>query len=209
MNQCVTREELKKRLNALKNITAILISEYVSIGTGEITTGSGAFSVSPDQQCASEEHVNQLGKAFEAIAFISQTNFRTGSFENPVTSCKEVAQQNPNSIPGYHWVQNSTNDAVFVYCTASTQCCDSHSEVGWMRVAYLDMTDPNQSCPQSFRQVNSTKRTCARRQHSAGCSSVTYNTHGINYTKICGRIIGYQYGSPSGFYTPFNILRIK
>ena len=131
----------------------------------------------------------------------SQTNFRMGSFENPVTSCKEIARQNPNGLPGYYWVQNSTNDAVFVYCTASTQCCDNHSEVGWMRAAYLDMTDPHQSCPQGFRQVNSPKRTCARWQRSAGCSSVTYNTHGINYMKICGRIISYQYGTPSGFYT--------
>jgi len=164
------------------------------------------FLFSPDQKCASEQHISHLEKAFEAMANRSvpfQKNIRVGSFEYPAISCKQVAQQNPASIPGYFWVRNSTNQSVFVYCIASTQCCNSHSEVGWMRVAYLDMTDPHQTCPQGFRQVNSPKRTCARRQRSAGCSSVTYNSHGINYTKICGRIISYQYGSPSGFYTPY------
>jgi len=43
----VTREEFQKvqrRLNALQNIAAILINEYVSIGTGESVTATAALS---------------------------------------------------------------------------------------------------------------------------------------------------------------------
>ena len=38
-------------------------------------------------------------------------------------------------------------------------------------------------------------------QQSAGCSSVTFSARGTAYSKVCGRIIGYQDGSPSGFTT--------
>ena len=71
-----------------------------------------------------------------------------------------------------------------------------------MRVAYLNMTNTMTTCPPGFRQISSPKRVCGRTQQSAGCSSVKFSAHGIAYSKVCGRIIGYQDGSPSGFNTP-------
>ena len=31
------------------------------------------------------------------------------------------------------------------------------------------------------------------------CSSVHYQTHGVNYTKVCGRVRGYHIGTLDGF----------
>ena len=70
-----------------------------------------------------------------------------------------------------------------------------------MRVANLDMTDPNQNCPAGFRLVTRTSvplRTCGR-AGSAGCVSTTFQTHGVEYSHVCGRVIGYQDGTPSAF----------
>ena len=55
---------------------------------------------------------------------------------------------------------------------------------GWMSVANLDMTDPNQNCPDKFRLVSRTTlplRTSGR-PGPAGCVSTTYPTYWIEYT---------------------------
>ena len=78
-----------------------------------------------------------------------------------------------------------------------------------MRVANLDMTDPNQNCPEGLRLVNRTEPplcTCGRVEGPAGCTSTTYSTYGVEYSKVCGRIIAYQSSSPDGF-TPYLVDR--
>ncbi len=70
-----------------------------------------------------------------------------------------------------------------------------------MRVANLDMTDPNQNCPEGLRLVTRTEpplRTCGR-PGPAGCVSTTYSTYGVEYSKVCGRIIAYQSSTPDAF----------
>ena len=68
----------------------------------------------------------------------------------------------------------------------------------WTRVAYLNMSDPTQSCPQNWSDRYSTNelRVCGRR--SGSCSSVFYPTDGRFYSRVCGQIIGYQFGHPDG-----------
>ena len=65
---------------------------------------------------------------------------------------------------------------------------------GWRRVVYLDMTDPNTTCPSGWRLTSHSKRTCGR--VSTGhrtCDSITFSVSGGDYTRVCGRIKGYQY----------------
>ena len=71
---------------------------------------------------------------------------------------------------------------------------------GWRRVAFLNMTDANQSCPNTWREYSQDSfRFCGRQQTNFGsCSSVNYSPDGLNYTEVCGRIIGYQYATPDG-----------
>ena len=68
-----------------------------------------------------------------------------------------------------------------------------------MRVANLNMTDPNQHCPDNL-QLSYTNpiRLCGRRTDN-GCDSVTFATYGVQYRQVCGRVRGYQFGSPDGF----------
>ena len=74
--------------------------------------------------------------------------------------------------------------------------------IGWTRIAYLNMSDPAQSCPSPWTQFTShNKRVCFRSSSSGGsCDSVIYNNSQHRYSKVCGRIIGYQYGNTYGFY---------
>ena len=65
---------------------------------------------------------------------------------------------------------------------------------GWRHVVYLNMTDPNTNCPSGWQLTSHSKRTCGR--VSTGrltCDSVTFPVSGEDYTRVCGRIKGYQY----------------
>ena len=70
---------------------------------------------------------------------------------------------------------------------------------GWRRIAYLNMTEPNKTCPDPWRLYEQDSlRLCGRRVvNYASCDSVIYqNTGGQAYSQVCGRLLGYQYGSP-------------
>ena len=41
-------------------------------------------------------------------------------------------------------------------------------------------------------------RTCGR-PGPAGCVSITFPVHGIEYSQVCGRVIGYQDRTPGAF----------
>ncbi len=89
---------------------------------------------------------------------------------------------------------------VLVECASA----DNSPDLVSVRVAYLNMTDPSHQCPGEFTEhtYSESKRLCARRQTTGGCVSAIFSTHGLPYSTVYGRIIGYQFGSPSGFYTP-------
>ena len=72
---------------------------------------------------------------------------------------------------------------------------------GWRRVVHLNFTDPNTPCPSGWELTSHSNRTCGR--VSTGqltCDSVTFPVSGGDYTRVCGRIIGYQDGNPDAFW---------
>jgi len=74
------------------------------------------------------------------------------------------------------------------------------NSTGWRRVGYLDMTDSSQSCPPGLAfKSNSGLRLCGRVDTNSGCWSTTYNTSGLQYRSVCGRVRGYQNGATSAF----------
>ena len=73
---------------------------------------------------------------------------------------------------------------------------------GWRRVIYLDMTDPYTHCPAGWNMTEYSKRTCRRnRTGHYSCDSATFLTSGGAYSRVCGRIKAYQWGSTLGFYS--------
>ena len=123
----------------------------------------------------------------------------TGSSEdNPATSCKDLHDCDPTPPSGYYWV-NTTTGPVQVYCEMNTNNCGNITG-GWMRAAYIDMTNVNNTCPTGLTNtvVNCT-RMCTSPHSGAGCTSVIFPTRGVPYTKVCGRAFAYQRGSSDGF----------
>ena len=72
---------------------------------------------------------------------------------------------------------------------------------GWRRAAYLNMSDPTQTCPPAWELITNPRRSCARPSNATSwsCYSAMFPTQGIQYSQVCGRIIGYQVGTPQAF----------
>ena len=116
--------------------------------------------------------------------------------DNPATSCKDVLYGSHSS--GYYWI-GEIGSAVRVYCNMSLTCGDLTG--GWMRVANIDMTNTSQNCPSGLNLVSSPKRVCDIT--SIGCVSNDFDIHGVQYSHICGRVIGYQKYIPAAFYNHY------
>ncbi len=67
-------------------------------------------------------------------------------------------------------------------------------------MAELDMTDNSNQCPSTLTQrIYSNKRTCAINSNSASCAPVIYSIDAIEYSKVCGKILGYQFSTLNAF----------
>ena len=112
------------------------------------------------------------------------------------TSCQNIKRRSPNSTSGvYLIVDESTTSTSYVYCHMKKLC---GSDEGWTRIAYLEMSNPSQSCPSGFRLYKSGGvRACGRPVSSGGShASVKFPSNGITYSEVCGRVVGYAYYSP-------------
>ena len=111
----------------------------------------------------------------------------------PAISCTALP---PSSPSGYYWVRASNGSAVRVHCDTTRSCGGVTG--GWMRVADLDMTNSSHQCPRGFQQrTDAGRRTCIP-VISVGCSSVNFSA-AEGYSRVCGKIIGYQVGAPDTF----------
>ena len=63
------------------------------------------------------------------------------------------------------------------------------------------MTDTSYNCPTGLNLTSYSKRTCGQSHTIRGeCSSTTFSVGGLPYSRVCGRIRGYQFGGTNGFY---------
>ena len=110
--------------------------------------------------------------------------------------CGAIKSTLSNSPTGYYTVVGDDGLVHQVYCNMGTLC---GSDGSWTRVAYLDMSDTTQQCPDAWRLYERDGvRACGRPQTSGGsCPSVEF-TALDSYTEVCGRVIGYQYGYAGG-----------
>ena len=70
-------------------------------------------------------------------------------------------------------------------------------EGGWMRVAYVNMTQPGATCPQGLSQIDFPGLALCGSNGSGyvittakggGCQSTVFPTFGLNYSRVCGQL---------------------
>ena len=178
---CVTREELSA---TLENVVDVAIEKHLATAVEEIITN---ITTSCQQQ----------------VSPIT-TQYPPGTTPSyPAASCWEIKNLNPSAPSGQYWLRGTDGSSFRMYCDMDRSCGGVAG--GWMRVADIDMTDSNNTCPEGLQLLMSPKRLCAKNMDGGGCSSAVFNLNGIRYTNVCGKIIGYQQRSPDGL-SRYNVL---
>ncbi len=159
--------------------------------------GSKAIAISTIKEniIATEAVVNDVLLGVEELLKL-QNNSQIEQFK----SCQDVMRHSHfGSISGYYHINSQ-----LVYCEMGELC---NSTGGWTRLAYLDMSDSTVNCPTGFTLVeDGGVRACGRPDGGqASCASVKFPSNGISYSQVCGRVVGYQRGSPDGLAGPNDV----
>ena len=120
-----------------------------------------------------------------------------GTHSHPATSCREIKDLHPSNPSGHYWIRSSNGFSIQVYCDMTRSCGGITG--GWMQVATIDMSNHAETCPAGLRMLTSPKRLCGINSDGPGCSSAVFSVQGIEYSRVCGKIIGYQQKSPDAF----------
>jgi len=119
--------------------------------------------------------------------------------EFPGVSCADIHNKNPASHgkSGYYVIE--TDHVHTVYCDMELEC--SGHKGGWMKIADYG-TRRGDSCPSGWKMTYADRLyngVCRSPNDNAGCHSTHFYVHKASYNKICGRVRGYQKGSPGAF----------
>ena len=116
----------------------------------------------------------------------------------PADSCKQIASLKPCSPSGYYWVNSSASGVVRVFCLMGPT--QFQQDGGWMRVARVNTSKTVSQCPQNFTTVTRSETTpplrLCKKDGTTECTSTFFPSHGIQYNRVCGRVKGFQFGSP-------------
>ena len=114
-------------------------------------------------------------------------------------SCAEVLKNSSSSPSGYYKLGDANGYGHVAYCHMGTLC---NSGGGWNRVSILNMKNSNEECPTGLRIYHQNGvHACGRPVSSGGsCSGVIFPVN-LEYSQVCGKVIGYQKGHPDGSYS--------
>ena len=94
-------------------------------------------------------------------------------------SCQEILHCYQSATSGYYQIQASNGSLVKVYCDMEGTHCMNIT--GWTRVAYINMTQPNASCPHclTLQTFPSAGLISLCGKESSGCQSALFPTIGL------------------------------
>ena len=174
---------------SILSYSAQKIEKYTNLAISKLTDNVSDLAVQIDDI----KSVSITHAEFNII--LSQLSTQLDETNNSITSVATTVDKNISSLfiqldVVYRFALSVQPEAIGIHCGAGL----------WYRVAHLDMTDPSQQCPTAWREVTMDGiRVCARPNSTErSCPGVLYNAS-YRYSKVCGRVIGYQFGSPSAF----------
>ena len=114
----------------------------------------------------------------------------------PILSCADLPDYYPS---GYYFIRSAKGSPAHLYCNMTLNC--NGISGGWAQTAYLDMRNLSHQCPTGFEQhVNALGlRSCLSLGDRPGCSSLYLDQYGVEFSLVCGEIIGIQIGTPDAF----------
>ena len=130
-----------------------------------------------------------------SIALSMVTVNRLASVETQLIIAQSNISQNLNQLDAKleNYISLQTQ---YASVQTQTQC----GQGLWHRLIFLNMSDPTEQCPFAWREYNNSGvRACGRPTSSKGsCAAIRHFTS-RQYSRVCGRVIGYQFASPDAF----------
>ena len=111
----------------------------------------------------------------------------------PGVSCADIYNKNPTSHGRSGYYVLKTDHFFFAYCDMELDC--GGNKGGWMRIADVKEGD---ICPTGWSNYSS----YCTGGSAAGCYSAHFSANFTSYSKVCGKVLGYQKGTMDAFY-PF------
>ena len=191
-------------------LTAILIFfRLILVTTNQSCICNDELAASAPACAQTEELNNTVQQGFQEIreelrnvkgllSTVLSLHYNPGyTPSHPAHSCKEIYDRNSSSPSGYYWLENSSENIIQVYCDMERTC--GGVQGGWMKVISMNASKTTDPCPSGLRKRTSPKRLCTKNVDHVICSSANLEAHGVEYSQVCGKIIGYQYNSPDAF----------
>ena len=153
------------------------------------------------QGCPSSDVIEAENNKIDALSLFCYHNFKSiqgipGCNPPTNSSCQEIHHCFPSAPSGNYQLQLANGTVIETYCDMEGSNCGG--EGGWTRVAFVNMTEPGTTCPEGLAQRNfSGQFLCSR--DSTGCQGTMFPTFSLNYCQVCGRLRGYQFGTPEAF----------
>ena len=173
----------KEAISNTKVTTAVLITVRVILLI--LTLTSIALSVATFTQLTS----------MQSKMMASQLNNQNEDKSCELNSTQLIQTQN-NISQTLTQLDDRVNDFILTHPQSQSQCGAGL----WWRVAYPNMTEPSQQCPSAWREYQIGEvRACRRPVNSPGSCVAKFYCTNRQYSRVCGRIIGYQVASPDAF----------
>ena len=158
----------QQRLAILSRIELLLNTSIQDL-TSSLNTIESLLQGLPSDIISLQKQVNRLSSNIKVIKSNTDLLLRHGNItHNTLTSiddkldddsdeytpspllhsCEEIKSKWPSSPSDYYIIADSHGHARHVYCHMEDLC---NSGGGWIRVAYLNMTDSSEKCPDGFR----------------------------------------------------------
>ena len=158
-----------------------------------------------EEVCCTKEN---LGRTFTQVREDGSLSYllcpRVRPSSCPVfTSCDDYLKYYPTAGSGYYKIIIAGDKSIKVYCSMEESRCAG--EKGWIRVAHVDMKEPNATCPTGLTEKQYSDMThglCVNNYTGVepmSCDAAVFPTNGISYSKVCGRVHGYQHGRGLAF----------
>ena len=133
----------------------------------------------------------------EDVAVLESASSELLHLSSEIGPClEEHSQQTEKQLPNITKLVEDKKSAADILEEFTHPCGGS----GWKLAVYRDFRDPDTPCPPGLQQTMYSERpyTCGRPDGSE-CATVTFSeTANLEYSKVCGRIKAYQFGTAIG-----------
>ena len=179
-------------------IVILVLSTFASIAVSITTYSRLTSEQSKGLSQLDNTNVDMMSMQTRVATTQSYCNISQNDIELVLTQLATI-QSNVSQMFMQHDAKlNSLISVQIQYSSLQTQ---THCGPGlWHRVAFLNMSDPTHGCPFAWREYNMNGvRACGRPVNSSGSCPVVSYFIGHQYNRMCGRIIGYQFGTTDAF----------